>query len=153
MNCFDFKPEMQYQLDDFFETMYASRGLKYEPQRAHKDLQNILSIYQANGGGFWVLFDGKKIIGAVGLKILDKINGVGEIKRMAVLPKYQGKGYGKLLLNNLINEARIRSLIILRLDTMKSYDKALSLYRKAGFYEIERYNDNVQAEVYMELRL
>ena len=72
---------------------------------------------------------------------------------MAVLPEYQGKGYGRLLLDNLIDEARKKSLSILRLDTMKSYEKALNLYRSTGFYEIERYNDNYRAEVYMEKRL
>ena len=153
MRCNDFTSEIQCKLDDFFKTMYSSRGLKYDPKGKHKDLRDIYYTYQANGGGFWVLLDGDKIIGTTGLKILDRDNGIGEVKRMAVLPDYQGKGYGKLLLNHLIDEARIRSLSILRLDTMKSYDKALNLYHRAGFYKIERYNDNLFAEVYMEMKL
>ena len=51
---------------------------------------------------------------------------------MAVLPEYQGKGYGRLLLDNLIADAREKSLSLLRLDTMKSYEKALNLYRSIG---------------------
>jgi ribosomal protein S18 acetylase RimI-like enzyme len=144
---------MQNKLDDFFNTMYSERGLKYEPLGRHKDLRNIPSIYQEDGGGFWIIVSEEKIIGAAGLQIVDRANGIGEVKRMAVLREYQGKGYGRLLLDNLINEARMKSLCILRLDTMKSYEKALNLYRSAGFYEIERYNDNYVAEVYMEKRL
>lgn len=79
------------------------------------------------------------------MKILDRANCIGEVKKMAVLPECQGKGYGRLLLDNLIVEARMKSLSTLRLDTMKSYEKALNLYRSTGFCEIERYNDNYLA--------
>jgi ribosomal protein S18 acetylase RimI-like enzyme len=153
MKCSSFTAEMQNKLDDFFTTMYSERGLKYEPEGKHNDLRNIPSIYQIDGGGFWVIVNDEKIIGAAGLKILDRANGIGEVKRMAVLPECQGKGYGRLLLDNLIDEARRKSFCILRLDTMKSYEKALNLYRSSGFYEIEPYNDNSVAEVYMEKKL
>ena len=153
MKCISYTTEMQNRLDDFFNTMYSARDLKYEPLGRHNDLRKIPTIYQEDGGNFWVIASGKKIIGTIGLKILDKENCVGEIKRMAVLPEYQGKGYGRLLLDNLVDEAIRKSLSKLRLDTMKSYEKALNLYRSTGFYEIERYNDNYRAEVYMEKRL
>lgn len=144
---------MQNQLDDLFTTMYSVRGLTYEPSGRHSDLRNIPSIYLVDGGGFWVIVNDEKIIGAAGLKIVDRANGIGEVKRMAVLTECQGRGYGRLLLEHVISEAKVNSLGILRLDTMKSYEKALNLYRSAGFYEIERYNDNNVAEVYMEKRL
>jgi ribosomal protein S18 acetylase RimI-like enzyme len=149
----NFVPEMQSKLDAFFETMYSSRGLQYEPEGCHQDLRNIAVIYQVNGGGFWVLQDVDLIIGTIGLKILDRNNGIGEVKRIAVLPNYQGRGYGKKLLNHLLAVAKTNSLTILRLDTMKSLAKALNLYYHLGFYEIERYNDNFRAEVFMELKL
>jgi ribosomal protein S18 acetylase RimI-like enzyme len=153
MKCISYTTEMQNRLDDFFNTMYSVRGLKYDPLGRHNDLRNIPTIYQDDGGNFWVIISDTKIIGAIGLKILDRANCVGEIKRMAVLPECQGKGYGRLLLDNLIDEARMKSLNILRLDTMRSYEKALNLYRSTGFYEIERYNDNYLAEIYMEKKL
>ncbi len=153
MKCICFTTEMQYKLDDLFTTMYSERGLKYEPEGRHNDLRYIPSVYQEDGGGFWVIVSEEKIIGAAGLKILDRVNGIGEVKRMAVHPECQGKGYGRLLLDHIINEAKQKSLRILRLDTMKSYEKALNLYRSAGFYEIGRYNDNCVAEVYMEKRV
>ena len=153
MKYISFTTEMQNRIDDFFNIMYSARGLKYEPLGRHNDLRKIPTIYQDDGGDFWVIVSDRKIIGTIGLKILDRESCVGEIKRMAVLPEYQGKGYGRLLLDNLIDEARKKSLSILRLDTMKSYEKALNLYRSTGFYEIERYNDNYRAEVYMEKRI
>lgn len=153
MKCISYTRDMQKIIDDFFNTMYSVRGLTYEPLGRHNDLRNIQTIYQVDGGDFWVIVSDKKIIGTIGLKILNREKCIGEIKRMAVLPEYQGKGYGRLLLNNLIDEAKKKSLTILRLDTIKSYKKALNLYRSTGFYEIESYNDNELAEVYMEKKL
>jgi ribosomal protein S18 acetylase RimI-like enzyme len=152
MKCISFTSEMQNKLDAFFTAMYSVRGLNYEPSGRHNDLRNIPSVYQAEGG-FWVIVSDEKIIGAAALKIVDRANGIGEVKRMAVLPECQGKGYGRLLLDHIVEEAKLRSLDIHRLDTMKSYEKALNLYRSAGFYEIDCYNDNTMAEVYMEKRL
>ena len=153
MEYISYITEMQDKLDVFFNTVYSALDLKYEPLGRHNDLRNIPTIYQEDGGDFWVIVSNKKIIGTIGLKILDRANYVGEIKRMAVLPECQGQGYGRVLLNNLIDEARKKSLRILRLDTMKRYEKTLNLYRSTGFYEIERYNDNHLAEVYKEKRL
>ena len=39
------------------------------------------------------------------------------------------------------------------LDSMSKYEDALRLYEKAGFRRIERYNDNVHADVFMRLDL
>lgn len=39
------------------------------------------------------------------------------------------------------------------LDSMSKYEDALRLYGKTGFRRIERYNDNVHADVFMRLDL
>jgi ribosomal protein S18 acetylase RimI-like enzyme len=78
-------------------------------------------------------------------------------QNIVTLPEYQHSNLRYTILGIVIDQnnsdAKVKSLGILRLDTMKNYEKALSLYRSAGFYEIERYNDNYIAEVYMEKRL
>lgn len=50
-------------------------------------------------GCFWCLFDNKLLIGTVAVRIIDSDHKIIELKRMFVLPEYQGKGYGKLLLD------------------------------------------------------
>ena len=52
MEFISYTTEMQNKLDDFFNTMYSARGLKYDPLGRHNDLRNIAAIYQEGGGGY-----------------------------------------------------------------------------------------------------
>jgi ribosomal protein S18 acetylase RimI-like enzyme len=64
---------------------------------------------------------------------------VGEINNMYIDPKYRGNGYGHLILEQLQSRARDFGFNVLRLDAAGFNVVAQNLYRKAGFYEIERY--------------
>ena len=98
-----------------------------------------------------------KFVGIGCLKQLD--NHVGEIKRMFVRPEYRGKGFGKLILEKLITEARSIGYKQVRLDSPKFAIEAHGLYQSMGFQYIEPYSGSVgtkaQTEnvVYMELVL
>lgn len=46
------------------------------------------------------------LIGTVAVRIIDIDDKVAELKRMFILPEYQGKGYGRLLLEYAIDYAR-----------------------------------------------
>lgn len=58
-----------------------------------------------------------------------------ELSRLGVDPKYQGQGYGKLLLHNLIEEVRRRHADGIQLLAASANIPALYLYRHAGFEE------------------
>ncbi len=64
----------------------------------------------------------------------------------------KGNGYGKLRLNYALQKAKEFGYKRIRLDTTLDSIKAILLYKKFNFYEIEKYNDNIYAEVFMELR-
>jgi ribosomal protein S18 acetylase RimI-like enzyme len=91
------------------------------------------------------------IVGTAALRSLAP--GVGEIKRMWIRPACQGLGLGRRLMSRCLAEARGRSLRVLRLDTERRMQSALSLYRSAGFTEIPDYNGNPRAQIWMELEL
>lgn len=76
--------------------------------------------------------------------------GIGEIKRMWVVPEVRGLGVGRKLLETLEHEARERKLRSLRLDTHSSLVQALRLYRTAGYRDIAPYNDNPYAHHWLE---
>lgn len=76
--------------------------------------------------------------------------GIGEIKRMWVLPEVRGLGVGRKLLESLEHEARERKLRSVRLDTHSSLVQALRLYRTAGYRDIAPYNDNPYAHHWLE---
>ena len=58
-----------------------------------------------------------------------------ELSRLAVDPKFQGRGYGKLLLQGLIEEVRKRGVDGIQLLAAKENAPALALYRGADFQE------------------
>src|SRR4051794_7642075 len=67
--------------------------------------------------------------------------GVGEIKRMYVVPELRGEGLGRRVLEALETEARKMGFGRLRLDTGERQTAAIALYRSAGYRAIGAYND------------
>jgi ribosomal protein S18 acetylase RimI-like enzyme len=128
-------------------------GLEYQPDGLQSDTRKIREIYFNNGGFFWVAKDNNSIVGSIALKMINLDKRIGEIKRYFVLPSVQNKGIGSMLMEQLIVKAQKSGLKRLRLDTMKDSTNALSIYRKFGFKEIEKYNDNDIAEIFMELAI
>jgi ribosomal protein S18 acetylase RimI-like enzyme len=61
-----------------------------------------------------------------------------EIKRMRVLPEYQGRGLGQLILSELEARARALGYKTLHLDTSVLQTPAQKLYEKNGFREVGR---------------
>lgn len=96
-----------------------------------------LETFQPPGGVFYLLQEGGSIVGMGALRKL--YPGVGEVKRMYIKPDYQGKGYGKLLLNQLLKKSKELGYTSLWLDSGPFMKAAQHLYRSAGFVEIERY--------------
>ncbi len=78
---------------------------------------------------------------------------VGEIKRMWVADEARGLGIGPRLLADL--EARCAAMghEVVRLDTNSNLPEAVAMYRRAGYVEIDRYNDNPYPDHFFEKRL
>jgi GNAT superfamily N-acetyltransferase len=80
---------------------------------------------------------------AAGIACMKRIReGMGEIKRMYVRPKFRGQGIGRLLLEALIAEAQQIGYPTVRLDSARFMKAAHSLYRSAGFREIAPYPES-----------
>ena len=152
MNVLAFKADMQQSVGGFFEKCFSAVGIPYSPKDRHADIADVEQHYMQNGC-FWCLFDNDVLIGTVAVRIIDVDNKVVELKRMFVLPEYQGKGYGRILLDHAIDYAREQQYNKICLDTRKQFSAAQHLYRSSGFKEIEKYNDNERAEMYFELVL
>jgi len=70
---------------------------------------------------------------------------IAEIKRMWVAADVRGLGLGRRLLERLSAEARSRGMLILRLETNRALVEAKRLYQRAGFVEVEPFNDEPYA--------
>jgi GNAT superfamily N-acetyltransferase len=77
----------------------------------------------------------------------------GEIKRMWVAPRWRGAGVGSRLLRHLETVAADLGHDVVRLDTNDTLVEAIGMYRRAGYDEIDRYNDNPYARHFFEKRL
>jgi len=147
-----FSHDMQQSIDHFFKKCFSTIGIPYSPMDRHADIADVEGNYMHNGC-FWCLFDDDILIGTVALRIIDAENKVVELKRMFVLPEYQGRGYGRRLLNYAIAYAKEHKYNKIFLDTRKKFSAAQHLYCCSGFQETEKYNDNDIAELYFELDL
>jgi len=95
------------------------------------DFEGSLKI----GHSFLLLKDDETLLGvAVSMQIFDE----AELLTIAVDPSYQGQGYGKLLLNELLARLARNGAQRLFLEVRVSNTRAHSLYLGAGFEEISR---------------
>ena len=116
----------------------------------HHDKEGLADAAEiAPPAGYFVLarLDGEPI-GCGGLKRIDEAT--GEIKRVWTAPEARGMGVARRMLHTLEAAARDMGLERLRLDTNRALKEAHALYRKEGFQEIARFNDNPYADHWFE---
>ena len=79
---------------------------------------------------------------------------IAEVKRLYVQPAHRSDGWGRLLAETIIAEARSIGYTSLKLDTLDWMTGARKLYAKLGFRECAPYYDNpTPGVVYMVLEL
>ncbi len=65
--------------------------------------------------------------------LLDKGEGLMELKNIAVHPDWQGKGFGKILIGHALERAGDRGATCMEVGTGNSSLDQLAFYEKAGF--------------------
>src|SRR4051812_18296594 len=120
-----------------YATELAEQGIGRPVDR----VQTISSEYEDPHGTFVVLYAEGEPVACGGIRPLPD-DGVAEVKRMYVAPHARGQGLGRRLLARLEDEARKRGYKRVRLDTAAPLSAAQSLYRRAGYREIDDYNGN-----------
>ncbi|MBS1697741.1 MAG: GNAT family N-acetyltransferase [Actinobacteria bacterium] len=98
-------------------------------------------------GVFLLLEDEGAIFGCGGFRRIASADeaDVFEVKHVFLRPETRGRGWGRLLLDELERRARDVGARALVLDTHHTLEAAGHLYRRSGFAEIPRYNDNPNA--------
>ena len=79
--------------------------------------------------------------------------GLAEIRRMWVLPQHHGRGLGRRMLDALESAAVALGCHTARLDSMTSLEAAVAMYRSQGYEEIDDYNSNPNATIWMQRSL
>jgi GNAT superfamily N-acetyltransferase len=130
--------------------MVAGLQALYGEQRGDTPTATVDDLSPPGGGYVAIYVDGRAIAGG-GVKRLEE--GVGEIKRMYVVPELRGRGYARALLGALEDLARDLGYARVRLDTGWEQPHARALYASAGYCEIDDYNGNPYAAYWGEKRL
>jgi len=119
----------------------------YADELAHMDTK-----YGLPRGRLYIAWDGEEAAGCIALR--DMGEGICEMKRLYVRPKFRGMGISVKLIECIVRDAKEIGYQKMYLDTLAFLNEAINLYHKMGFREIEAYNDNpIEGSVFMELKL
>lgn len=90
---------------------------------------------------FYSLWDNEQLLGCAAIKALDDFS--AEIKSMRVVAEHRGKGYGRALLDHLLEQARASGVqyFYLETGTPEYFNAARQLYSQAGFIECDPFAD------------
>jgi len=114
------------------------------------DMDQVDSHYFQNDGLFLAALDDDTLIGSGAIRKLD--SQTAELKRMWLLESHHGKGIGYQVIKRLFEFARTKGYTHIRLQTGSEQTRALTFYKRLGFYEIPTYNDD-DGEISMEIKL
>jgi DNA-binding MarR family transcriptional regulator/predicted GNAT family N-acyltransferase len=102
-------------------------------------------------GAFVLAVSDGQALGCAGLKGTDK--GYAEVKRLWVSPAARGLGLARRLMTEVERIAGEIGVEVLRLDSRSILSEAVALYRKTGWTEIGRFNDDPYPDMFFEKRL
>jgi GNAT superfamily N-acetyltransferase len=123
-----------------------NRRFGFEPAADETDQDAALLVPPT--GLFVVAVSDGEPVACGGLKTIGP--GVAELKRMWVRDDWRGAGLGSRLLRHLEDQARALGHDAVRLDTNAALTEAISMYQRAGYRAIDRYNDNPWATHFFE---
>lgn len=88
---------------------------------------------------FYVWDEFGEILGFVNIILSDETASDVEVRTLGVLPKSQGRGIGKRLLNFCLYQAKLLNTTACHLTVAVANQRALDIYLKAGFFSKDRY--------------
>ena len=135
-----------------FEAYQSFLGIDLCFQGFAAEINSLSTMYGPPRGALLLARGGNNTAGCVGLRDLG--DNIAEMKRMYVLPLFQGRGIGKALTTAIIATAKLLGYDAIRLDTIPKLERAVDLYRRMGFREIEAYRHNPDpTALFLELKL
>lgn len=104
-----------------------------------EDSTNHLSkLFSIPRAAYFVVHEGDTVAGGAGIYPTEGLaDDTCELAKMYLAPPFRKMGYGNLLMNRCIEEARAFDYKYLYLETMPELKAAIAFYRKTGFYHLD----------------
>lgn len=121
-------------------------------QSFEKELRELEIMYDLPGGALLLAKAESKFVGCVAVR--KKSGDTCEMKRLFVQDAYKQIGIGRILVTEIIKEAKQLGYRKIILDTLSRLKPALHLYKSLGFTETEAYYNNpLEGVVYLEKQI
>ncbi len=140
--------DARWCIEQYFAELDARFDAGFDPARSIP--ADAHELVPPSGALIVARLDGKPI-GCGALKFHG--DAPAELKRMWVAPRARGLGVGRRLLQELERHARDAGVTIVRLETNHALTEAIALYRRSGYVEVERFNEEPYAHHWFEKRL
>lgn len=138
------------KLHTFFHQCLPESGRVFDPGGVHASLLHVEDTYD-----YFICLkeqEGGQIIGTCALKRMDERK--CELKCVYLYRKYHGLGLGTRMSQMIISVAKDRGYKEVYLDTIsKTSARAIKMYKRLGFVEIEKYHETIYSDVFMKLIL
>ena len=116
---------------DLIGRVYAEYRFVYEPGVEVPDLFRFDEHYTPPRGAFFVIRDGNRVVGSVGVERLD--GGAAELHRLYLDANLRGRGTGRALVEAVLDWCRAEKISRLTLWSDTRFDQAHRLYERMGF--------------------
>ena len=141
-------PMARWCLAQYFSELNERFEIGFDPGRS---LYSDTRVFARPSGAFVVAKMRGRPVGCGAVKFKGKQP--AEFKRMWIAKDARGLGLGKRLLAELETHARAAGAPAVRLETNRTLTEAIAMYRKAGYVEIEPFNDELYAHHWFERKL
>ncbi len=140
-------------LNDFIRLNEEWIKMHFSLEKTDKKLAKNPSIIIDKKGYIFSIVIESEVVGVCAL--FNEGKGIFELARMAVLPKFQGKGIGKELIKQCILKAQLIKAKKVYLVSNTKLETAIGLYKKYGFVTVQTGQHPVytRANIVMELKI
>ncbi|MEL6437863.1 MAG: GNAT family N-acetyltransferase [Cyanobacteria bacterium J06621_8] len=114
-------------------TVLEEYGLPWQPASADRDVIEVESAYLDIGGEFWVIEQGKTVVGTAAYQPISRSKNAVEIRKMYLLPEVRGLGLGRYLLEQLEKAIAIKDYQEIWVETASVLKEAVKLYELNGY--------------------
>ena len=101
-------------------------------------LEHLSEYYDHEGRAYFVLLDGEKLVGGIGLAEFEGFPDCCELQKLYLDDSVKGRGVGYQLIEKAEHEARALNYKSIYLETHTNLQAAIHIYEKAGYKEIDR---------------